>query len=280
MNWKKIKCILLYKDIAACEEFFLSNEVDQIVYYEMESKTIHSEDDDLWCFEAYVSSDFVVPSNIEHLNLISTEEEELGDENWMLHSEYIREPIIMEEFYIYNDFIKNAKQIPIILNSSMAFGTGEHGSTQGCLQGLANLKLQPINSVLDIGAGSGILAIAARKIFPTAEVFGVDIDEDAVNIASSHAELNNVSAQFFTVEKFNDLYKDKTFDLIFANIFANTIVELYDYIVSKKPNFIVMSGFFNEQVLQIMEIYKSHYVINLEISINEWITLILKHKDL
>jgi ribosomal protein L11 methyltransferase len=278
MTWKKIKCQLLYKDIGKCEEFFLNNISDQICYYELESKTIDSEPDDLWLFEAYVQNDKTLLPNVVDLNLLSIEQEELTDESWISYLDYIPEPIILKDFYVYKDLLPEQKKIPIILNSSMAFGTGEHGSTQGCLEAIANLKFAEIKSVLDIGTGSGILSVAASKIFPSAQIIGTDIDEDAVKIAKNHGQLNNIDAHFLSVTAFDEIYIDKKIDLIIANIFANTLIELYEYIINKNPKYIIMAGFFKEQVPKIMEVYNNHYIINFEIIINDWITLSLKRK--
>jgi ribosomal protein L11 methyltransferase len=277
MSWKKISCTLLYKHLNKCEEYFTQHITDQLSCYEISSNTIEPQEDDVWILEAYLQNSTVDPLLLKELDIISFTEEIIDAESWMQFLNYQPEPIILNKFYIYRELLSSIEdKIPVLLNSSMAFGTGEHDSTKGCLEAMCNLTgFDKFNSILDLGTGSGILAIAAEKFFkcPT---YGIDIDDDAVIVAKNHGLLNKSGAVFYNVQDFDALYGDKKFDLVIANIFANTIIELYDYIVKKQPRVIIMSGFFEDQVPNILKRYQEQYMTLNIIKLNKWTTLSLQ----
>jgi len=111
----------------------------------------------------------------------------------------------------------------VVLDPGMAFGTGTHPTTALCLAALSELVTgRPGLSVLDVGTGSGLLAIAARKL-GAGRTVGVDNDPVAVRVARENAERNGVDVAL-SVTPAGDV--PGTFDLVLANILANTLVEL------------------------------------------------------
>jgi ribosomal protein L11 methyltransferase len=102
----------------------------------------------------------------------------------------------------------------------LAFGTGSHPTTHLCLEWLTQQSLQN-QSVLDYGCGSGILAIAAKKL-GAQQVMGVDIDSQAIIASQHNAEQNQVNIEFFDANTFTQ----QTFDIVVANILSSALMVL------------------------------------------------------
>jgi ribosomal protein L11 methyltransferase len=108
----------------------------------------------------------------------------------------------------------------LVIEPGNAFGTGEHATTRACLRAVDTLA-RPGATLLDVGCGSGILALAGAKL--GMQAWGVDIDPDAVNAAVGAAAANGLSARFDTTP-LSDVRG--TFDLVVANLFAEVLVAL------------------------------------------------------
>ncbi|MCS7071408.1 MAG: 50S ribosomal protein L11 methyltransferase, partial [Anaerolinea sp.] len=118
--------------------------------------------------------------------------------------------------------------VEIALDPGMAFGTGTHPTTQLCLEAL-EARIQPGAQVLDLGCGSGILAIGAAKL-GAHHVLGLDIDPVAVDVARANSASNGV-ADRVTIEQGsleNIITSARRFDLIVVNILARTIIQMCD----------------------------------------------------
>lgn len=163
--------------------------------------------------------------------------EELEDIDWLAKNYEAFQPIIVDPFYIYgshhdvNDCPRD-DLIPIEINAANAFGTGEHPTTKGCLKAIGYLRDKGYtpNKILDLGCGSGILAIAAAKIWPKATIVATDIDEDSVLTAKNYAHRNGVKDLIsFDVATGYDhplIKQTAPFDLILANILARPLIDL------------------------------------------------------
>jgi ribosomal protein L11 methyltransferase len=119
--------------------------------------------------------------------------------------------------------------IPLHIEAAMAFGSGRHGSTDGCLRALEFLARWPIWSVLDVGCGSGILAIAAAKLWRV-PVLASDVDPQAVAVARDNVRLNRVG-HLVRVVMADDYWSpmiaaDAPFDLVLCNILARPLERL------------------------------------------------------
>lgn len=118
-----------------------------------------------------------------------------------------------------------ADEIVLDLDPGRAFGTGGHASTRLCLEALSDPALPPPGRVLDVGCGSGVLAIAALKRWPEAGGAGVDIDPDALEVSRENAARNQVAGRLhFSTAAVEAV--DGTFDLVLANIQAEVLIPL------------------------------------------------------
>jgi ribosomal protein L11 methyltransferase len=151
-------------------------------------------------------------------------------ENWKAHFPPLA---IGDRLFVHPPWIDAVPpdRVAIVLDPGMAFGTGHHASTRGCLVLLeAALRSRPQARVLDLGTGSGILAIAARKL-GAAEVWGIDIDPDAVAVAGENAAVNGVTDGLQLGTALDAV--PGTFDVLLANLFAAQLVEFAPIIAAR-----------------------------------------------
>ncbi|MCA1605214.1 MAG: 50S ribosomal protein L11 methyltransferase [Acidobacteria bacterium] len=173
---------------------------------------------------------------------------EVPDEDWLAEWKKNWRPIVTGRFMIappWNSETASDGQILITIEPGMAFGTGTHETTRLCLQAIE--KHYEGGSFLDVGTGTGILAIAAAKVFPAARVEAFDIDDEAVSIASENARLNNVGEQIrFQTGTIDG--STQSADLVCANLTADVIVDLLPTLLAVTCGRLVLSGILQSQV--------------------------------
>lgn len=166
-------------------------------------------------------------------------------------------------------------RINVIIDPGMAFGTGHHETTMRCLMMIERLseKLSGKHGFLDMGTGTGILAIAASKL-GFDYVVGVDIDPLAIDASNRNIainELNNIEIKCSGLDSI-----EQSFDFIAANLIANTLIDLASQITShlKNPGIIVFSGIIDGQEYDVIKAYERYNLQFIEKIIDgRWITL-------
>lgn len=179
----------------------------------------------------------------------------VNDEDWAeawkahYHTTRIGQNIVIRP--LWEAYDAQPDDIVISLDPGMAFGTGTHSTTRLCLMSLEDL-MRPGLRVLDLGCGSGILAIAAAKM-GAAEILAVDIDPVAADITAENAAINGVgdliTAQQGTLETVRG--SARRFDLLLANILAKIIIQMCDEglgDVVRPGGTAIFSGIITEQV--------------------------------
>ncbi|MBD59721.1 MAG: 50S ribosomal protein L11 methyltransferase [Citromicrobium sp.] len=159
-------------------------------------------------------------------------------EDWVTLSQQVVEPVRAGPFHIRTpDFAADRDAIDLVIPASRAFGTGQHETTAGCLAMLGRLRdkgLRP-RRIADIGTGTGLLAIGALKLFPTANVIASDIDPVCAEIVEENASLNGVALgrrpgalHYVTAAGMNHpaLKARAPYDLLIANILAAPLIAL------------------------------------------------------
>jgi ribosomal protein L11 methyltransferase len=174
-----------------------------------------------------------------------------------------------------------AGEIIVELDPGMSFGTGQHGTTRGCLQLIDRLATAPGLKLADIGCGSGILAIAAAKL-GYRDLIALDNDPDAVRIATENADLNGVAHQIrFVTGDCSAAGLDHSHDVVVANILANVLIAnagvLMGYLSRSPAARLILSGILNPQAADVQAAYEAYGMILVEsLQLGEWTTLCLK----
>jgi ribosomal protein L11 methyltransferase len=166
--------------------------------------------------------------------------EQLGEADWVTMSQAGLQPIHAGSFYVHTPTYRGS--VPegataFEIDASLAFGTGQHATTSGCLAALDALERSGarFGNVADIGTGTGILAFAALALWPQAKCIATDIDSQAINVARENAAINGVTLGHGEGELLlavadgmhSPLLSARSpFDLIIANILAAPLVEL------------------------------------------------------
>ncbi len=182
---------------------------------------------------------------------------EVPDNDWVRITQAQFQPTqINEKLWIVPTWHEppNPEAVNIRLDPGVAFGTGTHPTTRLCLEWLASHDLQG-RSVLDYGCGSGILAVAAKKL--GAEVAcGTDIDPQAVYAAEENARANDVEAHFFLPDDLSD----GQFDVVVANILSNPLRILAPALLARVADggSLILSGILERQAEELIEIYREN----------------------
>ena len=174
--------------------------------------------------------------------------------------------------------------IVIRINPGMAFGTGTHETTRLCLKAIE--RHYRGGSFLDVGTGTGILAIAAAKMFPQPDtgwggergpvsIIACDTDEDAIEIAKENAELNEVADEInFLVGSVDD--ETPSADLVCANLTAPVIVELLPALIGATCGRLILSGILDSQIDMVKARLLELAVVDFEIDQDgEWIAIVV-----
>lgn len=162
--------------------------------------------------------------------------------------------------------------VNIILDPGMAFGTGTHPTTAMCMEWLANNRHVDMSCVIDYGCGSGILALAAARLGAPL-VWGIDIEEQALQATRENAEKNGVSEQIFTA--FPDQVELPSASLLLANILAGPLASLASQFAERLPagKHLVLSGVLAEQTQQTIDAYSPWFTMSSPVQREEWVML-------
>ncbi len=194
----------------------------------------------------------------------------LDDKDWVRLTQSQFEPIqISPRLWIVPTWHApcDPSAINIVLDPGLAFGTGSHPTTRLCLRWL-DTNLQGGGTVLDYGCGSGILAIAARKL-GAARATGIDVDLQAVVASRDNAIANQVNSVQFCVP---DDAPQSSYDLVLANILTNPLRILAPLLAkaTRSGGQIVLSGILEEQAQDVMNIYQQWFDLNAPIFEEGW----------
>ncbi|MFZ1988431.1 MAG: 50S ribosomal protein L11 methyltransferase [Alphaproteobacteria bacterium] len=199
---------------------------------------------------------------------LSAKIEPLAEENWVALSQSKLPPIRTARFYVrnYNGVLPEdlgARKI-ITIEAGLAFGTGHHASTHGCLlmlEELAKLGFRP-RRALDLGAGTALLAIGAHKLWPEAVITASDIDPVAVEVARANARASGApSIRHMVAPGFRHpaLQAAHRFDLVLANILAKPLIRLSREIArhAQSNARLILSGILDEQAAGVIAAYRA-----------------------
>lgn len=212
---------------------------------------------------------------------------ELPETDWVAHVRRELSPVRAGRFFVYgsHDADKVPEDaVPLLIEAAMAFGTGHHGTTLGCLKALDRLIARGARpgAVADIGCGTAVLALAAARVWPVT-VVASDIDPVAVDVARANLRANGMDGAVACVEAAGldhaDLASAAPYGLIFANILKGPLMALAPDLIShlQPGGFAILSGILNEQSQEVADHY-ARLGTNLCDSevIGDWTTLVFQ----
>ena len=210
---------------------------------------------------------------------------ELPQIDWVSKVQRSLKPVIAGRFFVYGSHDSDkvpSNCEPLLIEASMAFGTGHHGTTKGCLLALEQIISDGFDAknVIDVGCGTAVLAMAAARVF-SANIIASDIDSVAFSVAKTNVLANGLdkSIRCFEASGFShdQIKTTGSFDLIFANILMKPLLSLAADIsrYSLSGGYVVLSGILCEQAELVTNRYiKVGFSLSWEIKIGEWVTLI------
>jgi ribosomal protein L11 methyltransferase len=248
-----------------------------------------SEAEALWRVEAYPEApqlDAALQVRLALLaaaaggRLIAVAEERLPERDWLQENRRAFPPLRVGRFFVHGSHWRGttpAGTIAIEIDAATAFGTGEHPSTRGVLLALDELaRRRRFRRPRDVGTGSGILAIAAAKIWHC-PVLASDIDPGAVRIARHHAKRNGIARQVRAVCAAG-IRDGARYDLVLANILARPLALMaHDLTRAVRPGgVVVLAGLLERQEAQVLAAYRAQGVaLQRRLVIDGWSTLVL-----
>lgn len=211
---------------------------------------------------------------------------ELPDVDWVAKVKRELAPVEAGRFFVYGSH--DADKVPegkvaLLIEAAMAFGTGHHGTTLGCLRALDRLAEEGFvgRNVADIGCGTAVLAMAAARIWPN-PALASDIDEVAVEVAEANVAANGMQGRVRCLEAAGfdhpDLRAAAPFDLVFANILKGPLVALApDMGANVAPGgYAILSGILSPQADEVVAAYcENGFTVHGREEIGDWTTLCL-----
>ena len=212
---------------------------------------------------------------------------ELPETDWVAHVRRELAPITAGRFHLYGSHDADTVPddcVPLLIEAAMAFGTGHHGTTQGCLQALHNLAETGFvgKNVVDVGCGTAVLAMGAAKIWPGV-VLASDIDEVATDTASANVKCNDLEGRIEVVTcagfEHPVLCDTAPYDLILANILKGPLIALAPDMGAScvDEGYVILSGLLNEQADDVKAAYAAQgFGVVEHLIVGEWSTLCLQ----
>ena len=263
--------------------------VDSDPLLEGATYSILEEDEDkgLWRIDAFPTSDEEADrfqAVLEQAGGLKVTREVLADADWLAMALSGLPPVRAGRFFVYGMHDRGktpAATVNLRIEAGAAFGTGHHGTTVGCLLAYDRLiKARRYRKVLDVGAGTGVLAIAAEKTGATLAV-GTDIDRVSVRISRENAAVNHTRARFVHASGLNHrlVASHAPYDLVFANILARPLIGLaQDIKGALRPGGVaILSGLLRTQERAVKAAYLSRgFRVKFAIRRDAWVALVLQ----
>ena len=189
--------------------------------------------------------------------------EGLSPADWVTMSQAGLEPIAEGRFVVHTSAHPVAAPTggrAFLIDAGRAFGTGHHATTSGCLKALDGIADRDFDNIIDIGTGTGLLAFAARHLWPGATIMATDIDPAAITVTRDNAVANDVPAIDLIVADgaLDDAITDKApYDLVIANVLAGPLVSMAPELaaIAAPGATILLAGLLETQRAVVVEAY-------------------------
>lgn len=219
----------------------------------------------------------------------------LEDRDWVSESQKLLSPVRAGRFLVFGSHDADKADDALInlqIDAGQAFGTGKHETTSACLSlldGLADSMSTP--SVLDIGTGSAVLALAVAKTWPSARITATDIDPVAVDVSRENCAINNIAARetvsqqpgiaLLVADGLNHpaLLSEQPYSIVFANILAGPLIDMAASIAAsvEQNGVLILSGLLMSQKPDVLEAYQNKdMTLETDCERGEWAALQLR----
>ncbi|NAZ36750.1 50S ribosomal protein L11 methyltransferase [Rubellimicrobium sp. CFH 75288] len=210
---------------------------------------------------------------------------EVPDVDWVAHVRRELPPVEAGRFFLYGSH--DAHRVPedriaLLIEASVAFGTGHHGTTLGCLRALDQFAEQSSapRAIADVGTGTAVLAMAAARLWPEARIVASDIDPVAIETARANLQANGLEDRVETVTAagFDHPSLAGPFDLVLANILKGPLIDLAPAVAAAcaPGGHVILSGLLREQAPAVLAAYARMGINHLAAEeIGDWATLVL-----
>lgn len=253
------------------------------------------EKNDIWEASVYMFREDEAEVRERFAALLATEfpgeqihREELPDVDWIAKSLEGLKPVRAGRFVVHGSHDRDtarAGEIAIEIDAGQAFGTGHHGTTAGCLEVIFKvMRARKVKRVLDLGTGSGVLAIAARKMAPV-KALATDIDPIATRVASENVRLNGIVSGIAleTAPGFHStaFRRHGPFDLIIANILARPLMRMAPQLAAQLSpgGDVILSGILASQRWKVLAAYNGAGLRHVRTLWREgWVTIHLDNR--
>ncbi len=213
----------------------------------------------------------------------------LGEDDWVTMSQAGLEPIRAGRFFVHTpQHAPDPTAINFEIGAGLAFGTGQHATTAGCLCALDRLETSGKNfaNIADIGTGTGLLAFAALALWPQAKAIATDIDPISIDVSAENARINQVGIGHAPGELLlavgdgmdhEILTARAPFDLLIANILAGPLIDLApSFAMACAPGAsVVLAGLLETQADAVIAAYEEQAMTVVERGAGEWCVLVL-----
>lgn len=214
---------------------------------------------------------------------------EVPDTDWVDKVRRELTPVEAGRFFVYGSHDADkvpATSVPLLIEAAMAFGTGHHGTTLGCLKALDSLILEGVtlHKVADIGCGTAVLGMAAASVFPEPVIVS-DIDPVAVEVAEANIAANGLTGRVLAYEAAGfdhpEILKAGPFDLVFANILKAPLIDLAPSMAAniQTGGRAILSGLLSRQTEEVIAAYEAAGFALVREDLNgDWATLLLQKR--
>lgn len=208
----------------------------------------------------------------------------LPAEDWVSLSQSGFEPLTAGRFHVRTpDHPPRADLVDLVIPAGLAFGTGQHATTAGCLEALDALKRQGkvFRDILDLGTGTGLLAFAAMRLWPAARATASDIDPVSIQVVRENTARNGVRGLHLAVADglaHRDLVARAPYDLVIANILAGPLIEMSAHIAASVAprGTLILAGLLDTQAVAVKLAYRRQGMRRVSASGGEWPVLVMR----
>jgi ribosomal protein L11 methyltransferase len=208
----------------------------------------------------------------------------LPSEDWVTMSQEGLEPLIAGRFHVRTPhFPARRDLVDFVIPAGLAFGTGQHATTSGCLSALDQLKREGkvFRNIIDVGTGTGLLAFAAMHLWPVAKAMATDIDPISIDVVRENMALNDVGGLALVVAdgmSHREIVARAPYDLVIANILAQPLIDMAPWIAAAVAHrgTLILAGLLDVQAAAVIRAYKREGMRLIRQGAGEWPVLVMR----